>query len=76
MRMIHFLLVYDRRRQVLDSQEAFDDADRANAAYQELEQRYRSSPDMEIVLVGADSIETIYRTHGHYFEPLQLPVTV
>jgi len=24
-------------------------------------------PQVEIVLVGADSIETIRQTHGHYF---------
>ena len=32
-----------------------------------LERKYAGQGNFEIVLVGADSIETIKRTHGQYF---------
>ena len=78
MPIIHFLLLYDLRHQAHRSQQAFAKADEATIAYQRLEQQYRAAPDPdpEIVLVGADSIDTIRQTHGHYFEDLALPVTV
>jgi hypothetical protein len=65
--VIHFLLVYDLDRRELVSQDAFDDAAEAAAAYAELEKRHRLDRGYEIVLVGADSIETIKKTHGQYF---------
>jgi chromosome segregation and condensation protein ScpB len=64
----HFLLVYDLARQELVRQLEFHDGDEAAAAYRELEGEYRGRSDLEIVLVGADSIETIKQTHAHYFE--------
>ena len=64
----HFLLVYDLTQHRLVRQETFDDGDAAGAAYAELEAEYRDRRDLEIVLVGADSIETIKRTHAHYFD--------
>lgn len=67
MALIHFLLVYDLSRQVLVSQAEYRDPDAAVAAYAELEAKHRQDASVEIVLVGADSIETIMQTHGHYF---------
>lgn len=64
---IHFLLVYDLSRQVLVSQREFHDPAEAAAAYADLEAAHRADRDFEIVLVGADSLETIMQTHGHYF---------
>lgn len=63
----HFLLVYDHGRQRLLEQKAFTDALKAAAAYAAAEKQHRNDRDLEIVLVGADSIETIKQTHGHYF---------
>jgi hypothetical protein len=65
----HFLLVYDLTAQRLISQRRFEDGAEAAAAYSALEAENRGRNDLEIVLVGADSIETIRRTHAHYFEP-------
>ncbi len=67
--MQHFLLIYDHQHQALRSQRAFGDREQeaATQAYQQAEQDCRDDPDVEIVLIGADSIETIMRTHGHYF---------
>lgn len=77
MSVIHFLLVYDARARRLISSQDFADADVASAAYARAEREHIDEPDIEIVLVGADSIETIRKTHGHYFAAggpeLQLP---
>ncbi len=66
--LCHFLLAYDHDQQLLIEQREFNDGDEAAAAYTVAEQKYRERQRIEIVLVGADSIETIMRTHGHYFD--------
>jgi len=68
MALQHFLLVYDLNAQRLIDQRRFDDGDEAVRAYSQLEQEYQGRQDLEIVLVGADSIETIRQTHAHYFD--------
>ncbi|HEY1774638.1 MAG TPA: hypothetical protein VGG41_00635 [Solirubrobacteraceae bacterium] len=68
MALIHFLLLYDLEAQKLISHEEFRDGDEAAQAYARLEAEYRGRSDVEIVLVGADSIDTIRLTHGQYFE--------
>ena len=65
---VHVLLVYSHDRHELVSQEQFHDARRATAAYEKAEAEHRGDDDrFEIVLVASDSIETIMKTHGHYF---------
>lgn len=65
---VHFLLVYSYGEQKLIENDEFTDADRAAAAYRDAETRYRHrSDEFEVVLVGADSLQTVMRTHGHYF---------
>lgn len=52
-------------------QEAFEDTTLAAAAYKAAEAEYRNDTDVvefEVVLVGADSIETVEQTDGHYFQ--------
>jgi hypothetical protein len=68
MALKHFLLVYDLAAQRLVKQQEFSDGDEAAVAYADLEREFKGSQDLEIVLVGADSIETIMRTHAHYFD--------
>ncbi len=64
----HFLLVYSYGEGRLVHQDEFRDEAEAAAAYTEAERSYRDRLEgFEIVLVGSDSIETIMRTHGHYF---------
>lgn len=36
--------------------------------YEEIEEFYRDSPHMDIVLEGSDSIETVKITHANYFD--------
>lgn len=66
--MRHFLLIFDTTAQTVISQLEFAEADtaQATAAYEAAEEAHRNDP-VEIVLLGADSLETIRRTHGHYF---------
>jgi hypothetical protein len=71
--MVHFLLVFDHAQERLLDKQQFHDTEAASAAYSAMESKHRGSDNLEIVLVGADSIETIYKTHGHYFmdQPVQ-----
>ena len=68
MALIHFLLVYDLNLQKLIVQQEFADGEEAAQAYARMEAEHRGNNDVEIALVGADSIETIHLTHGQYFE--------
>ncbi len=43
------------------------DAEAAAERYGEFERRYRFENGFEVVLIGADSAETIRHTHAHYF---------
>ena len=67
MATVHFLLVYDLSQERLVSQMAYDNVAEAIDAYSKCELEHGNDPDKEIVLVGADSIETVMRTHGQYF---------
>jgi hypothetical protein len=67
MPLVHFLLVYDRSQQQLVYERAFTNAAVALKAYEAMEAEHRHETDKEIVLVGADSIETVRLTHGNYF---------
>jgi len=68
MALYHFLLVYDLNAGQLVEQFEFTDAEEAAESYARMEEKHRGDSDLEIVLVGADSIDTIRVTHGHYFD--------
>jgi hypothetical protein len=68
MSLIHFLLVYDLKAQQLLSHDEFTDGREAVQAYSDCELKHRGDSDIEIVLVGADSLDTIRVTHGQYFD--------
>lgn len=64
----YFILVYDMTTRHVDVHDDFGhDMDRATERYGQLEDELGPSERYEIVLVGADSIETIKRTHAPYF---------
>jgi hypothetical protein len=48
------------------------DYDAAQHAYQEAEQKARGRQGLDVVLLSADSLETIKLTHSSYFEPKSL----
>lgn len=63
----HFLITYDLKAGKAQVQGFGGDYDRALAAYAEAEEDVRGNDNLDIVLVGADSIETVERTHSSYF---------
>jgi len=63
---VHFLLVCSYRQGRLVEQTEFTDLAEATVAYEAAERRCPSE-EYETVLVGADSIDTVRQTHGHYF---------
>ncbi len=64
----HFLVTRDVTRRVTTVEEFGLDYDGAQQAYQEAEQRAGRRTDLDVVLLSADSLETIRRTHSSYFE--------
>lgn len=64
----HFLLIYDRCEDRLMSHESFgENVDAAMTAYRAAEIEYWGRSEMDIVLVGSDSLETVRITHSTYF---------
>lgn len=67
----HFLIVFDLvNGELLELRRFGTDVDGATDAYAELERELRDRDDSdktEIVLVGADSEETLHVTHSRYF---------
>lgn len=64
----HFLVTYDIRHG-LAHVDSFDrNYDAALAAYAEAEEAHRDDSNVEVVLLGSDSIQTLERTHSSYFE--------
>ena len=64
----HFLVIYDITNG-LAHVDAFErDYDAALVAYAKAEEHHRDDKNVEVVLLGSDSIETLERTHSSYFE--------
>lgn len=64
----HFLVIYDIPNGLAHVDSFGQDYDAAIAAYAEAEEEHRNDPNVEIVLLGSDSLETLERTHSSYFE--------
>lgn len=63
----HFLIVYDPDTGAVDVQSFDTDYDAAQIAYAQAEQANGVNARLDIVLLGADSLETIKQTHSSYF---------
>jgi hypothetical protein len=63
----HFLVVYDLAAGKATVREFGTDYDAALAEYAEAEEDFANRGVYDIVLIGADSLETIKRTHSSYF---------
>jgi hypothetical protein len=63
----HFLVIYDIAGREAHVDRYGHDYDAAIDAYAKTEQLYRGRDDMEVVLLSADSIDTIKKTHSSYF---------
>ncbi len=64
----HFLVTYDINAGEAHVQSFGTDYDAAMEAYSEAEDDARNRTDLDIVLLSADSIDTVKRTHSSYFE--------
>lgn len=65
---IDFLITFDHDARKQVSLEEFRNSAQALRAYSEREEQYRDNPRVEVVLLGADSIDAIKVTHSNYFE--------
>jgi hypothetical protein len=71
----NFLIVFNWREGTLDHWRDLDremrdqvlNPEQARDVYRQYEQRFKQADGYEVVMIGADSIDTIRRTHGHYF---------
>jgi hypothetical protein len=68
MALNYFLLIYNRAHRHLQTVQEFGDRDEAGRAYVAAERAAQGDGGLEIVLIGADSLDTIRRTHGQYFD--------
>jgi hypothetical protein len=64
----HFLILYDILLGEATVTPFDKDYESAVSAYERLEQEHREDPNVEVVLLGSDSIDTLRRTHSSYFE--------
>jgi hypothetical protein len=62
-----FLLVYDRTTGTLTVDDLGHDVDAAMRTYSEREREFDGWVDVEVVLLGAPSLEALKRTHSSYF---------
>jgi hypothetical protein len=62
-----YLLIYDRRAGNIVRHRQYDDGQVALDARFEAEREFRGQPDIEVVVLGADSWDALKRTHGRYF---------
>lgn len=63
----HFLVIYDPDSGAVDVRSFDTDYDAAQAAYARAEQSNGVDARLDIVLLSADSLETIKQTHSSYF---------
>jgi len=64
----HFLVIYDIGAGKAEVREFGTDYDGALRAYDECEHEARDRANIEVVLLSAESLDTIKRTHSSYFE--------
>lgn len=63
----HFLVIYDPETGGVDVQRFDTDYEAAQKAYAKAEQANGIDTRLDIVLLSADSLETIEQTHSSYF---------
>jgi hypothetical protein len=65
----HFLLVFNHAQGRLIEERHFEeDGNAALAAYAAKEKEHSGDRNVEIVLIGSDSIETVRLTHANYYD--------
>jgi hypothetical protein len=67
--MKHFLLIYDvEKGELREPPREFARSDRAVRAYEALEREHLRDESVQIVLLGARSLEAIKVTHANFFK--------
>ena len=69
--MQHYLVIYDRRRGVILRHRHFNAPGTALEARFQAELEFLAEPDVEIVVLGAESWDALQGTHSRYFKPVQ-----
>ena len=64
----NFLVVYDIANALAHVEPFGLQYAAALTAYADAEAKFRDDPNIEVVLLGSDSRETLERTHSSYFE--------
>jgi hypothetical protein len=65
----HFLVVYHvAESQVELTEFSWERYEEALDAYREAEDAHRDEPAVEVVLLSADSMDTLMATHGRFFQ--------
>lgn len=64
----HFLLVFDRAHSRLLREVAYEDHREALVERFRAERLHRENPDIEVVVLSAESKEALRLTHARYFE--------
>lgn len=67
MALVYFLIAYNTATEHRQSMEEYLHADVAMRDFAALEAEYRDSEDVQVLLLTADSLETLKSTHPHYF---------
>lgn len=66
--MKNYLVVFDRAGGQISHFEEFDDSAEALRARFAAERRHAGDANIEIVVLGADSVANLHRTHARYFK--------
>lgn len=68
--MTYFVIAFDRRTATIIERHdvPFEEADRAWRERNRLTRVHLDDPDIEVVLLGAESEADVRGTHGRYFE--------
>jgi hypothetical protein len=69
--MGHFLVIYDRRAGEIIRRGEFETGATALAARFDAEREFRGEPDIEVVVLGADSWDALEKTHARYFKNMR-----
>ena len=66
----HFLLVFDRAHGRLLREQSFGDHRQALVERFKAERLHRDQPDIEVVVLSAESKEALRLTHSRYFQSI------
>jgi hypothetical protein len=64
-------MVFDRRSGEVVERTVYSDRHEALRARFEAERKYQDAPDIEVVVLAADSEDAVKRTHARYFGTLR-----